>query len=225
MIRCFLAEDDPYSRSLLRGLLCELPNVEILGESASGTEALAQIPRLRPEVAFLDIAMPGLSGLEVARRLPEPKPRIVFVTVHADFALEAFDLGALHYLLKPASRVGVAKAMARLYPAQEKAWLRLPVRRRGDLHYLCPEEVDAVVADLGDCLAWTAQGPQRVEGTLAHWEERLAPHGFLRVHRNALARLAAVRELRADGSLILPTGALDVGRRRVEALRQALAGR
>lgn len=223
MIRCVLAEDDPFSLRLLRRLLEELPDVEVVGEAATGPEAIALVARFQPDLALLDIDLPGCPGLEVARQLPRSGPRVVFVTAHPDFALEAFDVGALHYLLKPVTRVGLARALSRLYPARAEAWLRLPVRHRGDLAYLRPEGVDALVADLGDCLAWTAEGPQRVEGTLAHWEERLEPHGFLRIHRNALVRLAAVTGLRADGRVVVPSGALDVSRRRLEALQEALA--
>jgi len=131
----------------------------------------------------------------------------------------------VHYLLKPISRVGLAQALGRIRPQDDplqQGWLRLPVRRRTGTRLLRPEEVEALVADLGDAVAWTAEGRLPVDGSLAHWEERLRNHGFLRVHRNALVRLEAIRELSADDELVLPTGRLAVSRRRLEEVRRAL---
>lgn len=85
-----------------------------------------------------------------------------------------------------------------------------------------PRTLEALLADLGDCLVWTAEGSQRVEGTLAHWEERLAGHGFLRVHRNALVRLGAIREVTDGDELVLPSGRLQVSKRRIEEVRRAM---
>lgn len=82
--------------------------------------------------------------------------------------------------------------------------------------------VSALVADLGDCEAWTLKGKVHLDGTLAQWEERLAGAGFLRVHRNALVRLGAVRELSEQGEVLLPQGIIPVSRRRLEDLKRAL---
>jgi DNA-binding LytR/AlgR family response regulator len=87
---------------------------------------------------------------------------------------------------------------------------------------LRPEEVEALVADLGDCVAWTRDGRLPVDGTLAHWEERLADHGFVRVHRNALVRLEAVREVTVEDELVLGTGRLAISRRRMDEVRRVL---
>jgi DNA-binding LytR/AlgR family response regulator len=225
MIRVLVAEDEPASRSLLVGYLRELPGVEVVGEACHGAEALEMALRLKPDACFLDIQMPGLTGTEVAASLPDPRPRLVFVTAFPQHAVEAFRLRAVHYLLKPVSRVDVAQALARLYPeapAASREWLRIPVRCRGDLRLLAPESIEALVADLGDCLALSGEGHLRVEGTLAQWEERLAGHGFFRIHRNALVRLAAVQSLTEDGVLRLPSGTLTLSRRRRVALEAAL---
>jgi DNA-binding LytR/AlgR family response regulator len=225
VIRVLVAEDEPASRRLLVGYLRELPGVEVLGEASHGAEALDLAGRLRPDALFLDIDMPGLTGMELAAVLPAPIPRIVFVTAHPQYAVEAFRLGAAHYLLKPVTRVDVAQALARLFPQEATTrpeWLRIPVRERQGLRMLPPGDVEALVADLGDCLALTADGRLRVEGTLAQWEERLEPVGFFRIHRNALVRLAAVRGLTDGDEVVLPSGTLLLSRRRREALEQAL---
>jgi len=225
VIRIVVVEDEPLARQHLVDLLEELPGTEVVAQAANGREGLAAIAAHRPDAVFLDIEMPGITGTELMHLLPEPRPALVFVTAYPQHALEAFAGGAVHYLLKPISRVGLAQALGRIRPQDDplqQGWLRLPVRRRTGTRLLRPEEVEALVADLGDAVAWTAEGRLPVDGSLAHWEERLRNHGFLRVHRNALVRLEAIRELSADDELVLPTGRLAVSRRRLEEVRRAL---
>lgn len=225
MIRIVVVEDEPLARRHLVELLGELPGVTVVAEAENGRLGLAAIAAHHPDVVFLDIEMPGIKGTELMHLLPEPRPGIVFVTAYPQHAIEAFAGGATHYLLKPITRVGVAQALSRIRPREEpvqKEWLRIPVRRKGALRLLRPEEVEALVADLGDCLAWTSEGRLPVDGSLAHWEERLAESGFLRVHRNALVRLDAIREMTGDDDLVLATGRLGISRRRMEDLRKAL---
>jgi len=222
MIRAVVIEDDARSRALLASYLQELPGLEVVGEAADGLEGRNLIEGLRPDAVFLDVELPGLSGPRLAQSLIEPRPALVFVTAHAEHAVEAFRLGAVHYLMKPVNRVELAQALTRLYPSQgRREWLRIPARIRGQLRLLDPQEVEALVADLGDCQAWTSEGVLRVEGTLAQWEERLAPVGFLRVHRNALVRLESIQGLE-DGILTLPRGSLPLSRRRREEVERAL---
>lgn len=225
MIRIVVVEDEPLARQHLVELLGELPGVAVVAAAENGRLGLAAIAEHRPDAIFLDIEMPGIKGTELMHMLPEPRPALVFVTAYPQHALEAFAGGAVHYLLKPISRVGVAQALSRIRPKDEplqKEWLRLPVRKKGTTRLLRPEEVEALVADLGDCVAWTPEGRLPVDGTLSHWEERLADRGFLRVHRNALVRLDAVREMTADDELVLATGRLAISRRRMEEVRRAL---
>ncbi len=225
MIRIVVVEDEPLARQHLVELLGELPGVGVVASAENGRLGLAAIAEHRPDAVFLDIEMPGIKGTELMHMLPEPRPSLVFVTAYPQHALEAFAGGAVHYLLKPISRVGVAQALSRIRPKDEplqKEWLRIPVRKKGTTRLLRPEDVEALVADLGDCVAWTPEGRLPVDGTLAHWEERLSDHGFMRVHRNALVRLEAVREMTAEDELVLPTARLAISRRRMEEVRRAL---
>jgi DNA-binding LytR/AlgR family response regulator len=225
MIRIVVIEDEPLAREHLVDLLSELPGVAVVASAENGRLGLAAIAEYRPDAVFLDIEMPSIKGTELMHMLPEPRPSLVFVTAYPQHAIEAFAGGAVHYLLKPISRVGVAQALSRIRPKDEplqKEWLRIPVRKKGTTRLLRPEEVEALVADLGDCAAWTKDGRLPVEGTLAHWEERLVDHGFTRVHRNALVRLDAVREMTAGDELVLATGRLAISRRRMEEVRRAL---
>ena len=225
MIRVVVVEDEPLALRHLVKMLEELPGVRVVAEASHGLEGLRAIQEARPDAVFLDIRMPGLDGLELMRLLPEPRPALIFTTAHKDHALDAFEGGAIHYLLKPISRVGVAQALSRVRPAQDplqQEWLRIPVRLKGSRRLLRLDEVDALVADLGDCLAWTSEGRLRVEGTLGHWEERLAGSGFRRVHRNALVRLEAVREVSENDELVLPSGRLAIAKRRMDEIKRIL---
>lgn len=225
MIRIVVVEDEPLARQHLVELLSELPGVAVVAATENGRLGLAAISEHRPEAVFLDIEMPGIKGTELMHMLPEPRPALVFVTAYPQHAVEAFAGGAVHYLLKPISRVGVAQALSRIRPKDEplqREWLRIPVRRKGSMRLLRPEEVEALVADLGDCVAWTAEGRLPVDGTLNHWEDRLSDHGYLRVHRNALVRLEAVREVTSEDELVLGSGRLPISRRRMEEVRRAL---
>ena len=227
MIKIVVVEDEPLARTHLVEILGELPGVEVVAAEENGRQGLATIARLRPDAVFLDIEMPGIKGTELIHLLPEPRPGVVFVTAYPEHAVAAFAAGAVHYLLKPISRITVAQALSRIRPKdepQQRDWLRLPVRRRDGTRLLRPEEVQALVADLGDCVAWTGEGRLPVDGSLAHWEERLSGHRFLRVHRNALVSLDAVREMTADDELILDSGRIAISRRRMEEVRKALLG-
>lgn len=225
MIRIVVVEDEPLAREHLVELLSELPGVTVVASAENGRLGLVAIAELQPDAVFLDIEMPGIKGTELMHMLPEPRPSLVFVTAYPQHAIEAFAGGAVHYLLKPISRVNVAQAISRIRPKDEplqKEWLRLPVRKKGTTRLLRPEEVEALVADLGDCVAWTRDGRLPVDGTLTHWEERLADLGFMRVHRNALVRLEAVREVTAEDELVLATGRITISRRRMDDVRRSL---
>ena len=225
MIRIVVVEDEPLARAHLVDLLGELPGVAVVAAAENGRLGLAAVAEHRPDAVFLDIEMPGIKGTELIHMLPEPRPGVVFVTAYPEHAVDAFAAGAVHYLLKPISRIGVAQALSRLRPRDEplqKEWLRLPVRKRDGTRLLRPEEVEALVADLGDCLAWTREGRLPVDGSLGHWESRLGDHGFMRVHRNALVKLDAVREVTAECELVLASGRLAISRRRMDEVRKAL---
>jgi DNA-binding LytR/AlgR family response regulator len=225
MIRIVVIEDEPLAREHLVELLLELPGVVVMASAENGRLGLAAIAEHQPDAVFLDIEMPGIKGTELMHMLPAPRPGLVFVTAYPQHAVEAFAGGAVHYLLKPISRVNVAQAISRIRPKDEplqQEWLRLPVRKKGTTRLLRPEEVEALVADLGDCVAWTTDGRLPVDGTLIHWEERLVDHGFMRAHRNALVRLDAVREVTTEDELVLATGRIAISRRRMDEVRRSL---
>jgi two-component system LytT family response regulator len=118
MIRTLIVDDEEPARDRLRQLLSSIDDVNIVGEAEDGEQAIQQILELRPDLVFLDIQMPACSGLEVAASLPSPRPRIIFCTAFDQYAVDAFELHAIDYLLKPVSRARLADALSRARQAQ-----------------------------------------------------------------------------------------------------------
>ena len=114
MIRAVLVDDEEPARERLRRLLSEVPDVDIAGEADDGERAMEEIARLAPDVVFLDIQMPGCTGMEVAASLPSPRPHIIFCTAFDQYAVDAFELSAVDYLLKPINRARLAQALDRV---------------------------------------------------------------------------------------------------------------
>jgi len=114
MIRVLLVDDEQLARGRLRELLRPIPDVVVVGEATDGEEAIQKVVELRPELVLLDIQMPGISGLEVAACLPRPRPKIIICTAFDQYAVDAFELHATDYLLKPINRVRLARAIERI---------------------------------------------------------------------------------------------------------------
>ncbi len=245
-VTAFIADDEPVARAGLRHLLRGLPWLHCVGEAADGPAALAEIQRLKPELVFLDIQMPGLLGTEVLRRLAEAgtPPLVIFTTAHAEHAITAFELGALDYLLKPfgAERLNatlervraalgepVPPALKRLAELLGRGPLtRLFVRSGAAIVPVAVSEVSHFEA-VGDYVAVHAGGAEHLlHLALARLEDRLDAERWMRIHRGCIVNLDAVARFRrlANGQLSaeLKDGrALMVSRSRSQALR-GLAG-
>jgi DNA-binding LytR/AlgR family response regulator len=216
-LRLLIADDEPPLRDWLRRLLAEVaPNAEIVAEAGDGDTALAQIEALRPDVAFLDIRMPGLSGLEVAARATAPC-RIVFVTAYDEFAVQAFEQAAVDYLLKPVTAERLARTIERLQtsPAPDQAALlrellaRLDSPRLQTLRWLrvgngeAVEMLDVNTVDrfeAADKYTTVHAGPREwlIRTPLKELERQLDGEAFWRVHRGTLLRVAAIRRVQRD---------------------------
>jgi two-component system, LytTR family, response regulator len=237
-MRVLIADDEAPARARLRQLLTAHSDVEVAGEAATGPEAMDMAAQLHPDVLLLDIQMPGASGIDVAACLPEPRPRIVFCTAYDQHAVDAFELEAVDYLLKPVSRARLAQALDRVRGASHAAAApaasalhpeRFLCRSAG--HYvvvgearvLCFRSEDGLTRLVADGAAYW------LDPTLNDLEQRLDPTRFFRVSRAALVRLAAVVELHpmpgGSGELVLKNGErLEVSRRRYRDLVLALGG-
>jgi two-component system, LytTR family, response regulator len=130
-MKALVIDDERLARLELRRLLAAHPAVEIAGEARDGEEALAMIAKLEPDVIFLDIQMPGMSGFDLLERL-EDLPQVIFTTAYDEYALKAFEVNALDYLLKPVAPARLAAALARVRPRTEPARLEQVFVRDGD---------------------------------------------------------------------------------------------
>jgi two-component system LytT family response regulator len=211
----FIAEDEPLAREVLRDAIYTHAGLRLVGEAADGAAALAQINLLRPDVVFMDIQMPEMTGLEVLRRL-DCAPHIVFTTAYDQYAVTAFELNAVDYLLKPFTRARFDAAVARLLePVQAapeamgaalaQAVSRTPgrlerilVRDRGRIFPLSLNEIEYLKAD-AKYTAIAARGQTfLVRIGISELEAQLDPARFIRIHRSALVNLDFVDSMKAD---------------------------
>jgi two-component system response regulator AlgR len=248
-LRVLLVDDEALARLRLRGLVQALadPVCTVVGEAGDADEALMQLRQLAADVVLLDIRMPGRDGLRLAAALKSlsSPPAVVFVTAHAEHALKAFELEALDYLTKPVRRDRLAAALLRVQqrvaqragvaPAAPAERPMLVLTERGRVLRLPLAEVLYFKADQKYVTVRTASHVHIIDDALSDLEQRVG-EGFLRVHRNALVALQAIRalELRPgdDGEggsegwavRVAPLDEwLAVSRRQVAAVRAALA--
>lgn len=222
-IRTLIVDDEPLARDRLRGFLKAEPAIELIGECGTGPEAIALITTAAPDLVFLDMQMPGCDGLEVIERLPaEKRPAIIFATAHEKFAVDAFDLEAVDYLLKPFDRDRLQQAIRRaqdfLQPQRPPGVIpvatpnpdRITVKTDGRLVFLKPEEIVWVEAADNYVMLHLVSGRLMLRETMTAIEARLGPQGFARVNRSAIVNLDQVREIQpaqhGDHQVVLRDG-------------------
>jgi two-component system LytT family response regulator len=219
-MRVIIVDDELLARAVLREYLADHPDVEIVGECANGFEAVKAIAELAPELVFLDIQMPKLDGFEVVE-LAGAKTQYVFVTAYDQFALRAFEVHALDYLLKPFSRERLEQALAHararlgspqaataameaVAAASEAAQRRAPlarilIRDGTRVQVVMAASIDYIEAQ-DDYVQVVAAGKAWLKSQrLAELEEQLDPGGFLRVHRSYIVSLAAIERIEPSG--------------------------
>jgi two-component system LytT family response regulator len=245
-LRTLIVDDEFPARERLKRLLADIEGVELIGEAASGIQTVEMIERERPDLVLLDIQMPGLDGFEVIEALEDPPP-VIFVTAYDEYAIRAFEVNALDYLLKPFSRERLAKAIrraqealaeekdfaARLGPlleslaAQGQYLARLAVRDRDRIRVLDVGEVDWIGIEGEQVMVHARDQAYPVRRTLTELEARLDPACFFRAHRSAIVNLDRVKEVipwfKGSHKLRLTTGAeVELSRARARALRKLL---
>lgn len=205
-MRVLIVDDEAIARQVLREYLEEMEGVEIVGEAATGLEAVERIARLKPDVALVDIQMPEMDGFTVARNLTgRSLPVLIYVTAFPQHALRAFESGAVDYLLKPVrqDRLAAALEKARIQlagltpetPAPPER-LRKVVGRQGEqFHMLDTSEVVAFQADGELVYVLTANARYFANSSLRGLEERLDPGQFRRVHRKTLINVDHIRTI------------------------------
>ena len=243
-LKVLIVDDEPLARSRLRRLLgqCTAPAAEVVAEAANATDALQWLGRGPVDLALLDIHMPGADGLKLAQRLRErpDAPRVVFVTAHAQHALQAFEVEAVDYLTKPVRLERLQASLAKVQrqqpvrPAPEAADEALLIQDRGRTERVPLAEVLYFKAELKYVTVRTATRSYILDGSLNELEAQHA-RLFIRVHRNALVARRAMRALEkhmdpeeGEGWAVRLTGLDDellaVSRRQLPAVREALTG-
>lgn len=222
-LRTLIVDDEPLARERLRSFLVGEPDVELVGECGDGPAAIATIRHDRPDVVFLDLQMPGCDGLKVVAELPEGnRPAIVFATAHEQFAVDAFELEAVDYLLKPFDRERLRQALRRVRTVlRRRAGLddpggeggaaeRVAVKADGRIVFLAPVEVIRVEAADNYVILHLASGRLMVRETMSAIEARLGPRLFARINRSAIVQVAQIREIQpaqhGDYSVVLRDG-------------------
>lgn len=247
-IRTWIVDDEPLARERVRTLLVGDPEIQVAGESANGADAARDLVLHRPELLFLDIQMPELDGFELLRSLtPDATPTVVFVTAYDQYALRAFEVHAIDYLLKPYDRERFERALARakatvrarrateidrrleaLLSEVRREPRRIAVQVDGNVLLLRHEEIDWIEASGNYVKLHLGKRSLLHREPLKDFEARLDPARFLRIHRSMLVNLDRIRQLQPwfNGGLmvILEDGTeLQASRSAAERLRERFA--
>jgi len=221
-MRILVVDDEPPARERLKRLLADIEDVALIGEAEDGAQAVEMIGRERPDLVLLVVRMPGLDGFGVIEALADPPP-VVFVTAYDEYAIRAFEVNALDYLLKPFSRerletaihraqefsseegrIGASTAerfatqlapLLRSLADQGRYLTRLAVRDRDCIRVLDVGEVDWIGVEGEQVIVHAGEGAYPIRRTLAELEARLDPAHFFRAHRSAIVNLDRVQEI------------------------------
>lgn len=215
-LRILIADDERPAREFLKNLLREFENVTFVGEAENGAEAVEKIRELKPDLALLDLQMPEMSGFDVVKNLAEKEtPFIAFVTAHDEFAVQAFEINAIDYLLKPVENQRLAETLKRVSERRNETknrnedisnlrtavqnyeqnfygekLERIPIKKRGEIILVPVPEIASIIAD-GELLHITTDRNQKyvINFRLKDLEARLDAEKFVRLSRGALANL------------------------------------
>ena len=208
-LKIVLVDDEPLAIERLETLCDRIADVEVVGTADHGEAALDVIGKAKPDLVLLDLTMPGLDGIEVARRLAreDDPPAIIFVTAHESFAVEAFDLDAVDYVLKPVAAERLERAIGRALAkrgeeprASDSHWLQeLWVPHRSELVRVSVCDVTRIDAERDYVRLYVADKTYLLLQTIAGLEQKLDPEDFIRIHRSTILRKNHIAGLRHDG--------------------------
>lgn len=230
-IRTMIVDDEPLAIERLQMLCAREPRIALVGTASDGEAALRLIEGLKPDLVMLDIAMPLLDGIGVARAVGRMgmRPAVIFVTAFEGFAVEAFDLAAVDYMLKPVAHDRLSRAIDRVEAALRN---RLPegeaaaepqhewaeefwVPHRSELIRLAADQIDRIEAERDYMRLHVGQHSYLLHQTISSLEERLDPQQFVRLHRSHIVRRDHIARLRHDGSGVWFAALADGGEIRI----------
>lgn len=230
MIRTLIIDDVQLARERLKRCLADEPDVEIVGECENGTEAVASIRELSPDLIFLDVQMPALDGFGVLDAFKgERTPAVIFVTAYNEYAIQAFDVNALDYLLKPVDCTRLSKAVERAkaqitqpnFDIRFRAMLediksssrflkRLTIKLTGHTILLPTDEIDWIESWGNYMKVHAGRDTHLIRGTMQSLEAKLDPEKFVRVHRSAIVNIEKIKEIyprsNGDQDIVLQNG-------------------
>ena len=237
--RVLIVDDEPIARRGIRRFLAKHNDIEIVGEAANGISAVEQINELQPDIVFLDVQMPDLDGFGVIENVETsgPAPVYVFVTAYDAYALRAFEVHAVDYLLKPYDKERFAKALVHARQVLDRRGKanrglellleslrtlrpleRFVVKDKKRIFFVSVSDVLWIEAAGNYACIHTASDSHLLRETLAHLEEKLAPHNFIRVRKSAIVNGACISEIRPmfDGvyDIVLAEGRVVTSSRR-----------
>ncbi|MTI80012.1 MAG: response regulator transcription factor [Firmicutes bacterium] len=197
-MRVIIADDNTTELNLLRQFLYKEQDVNVISEETNGDDALKNIDKFKPDVAFLDISMPGLSGIKIAKRI-STDIFVVFITAHQDYALDAFELGSVDYILKPVTYGRIEKSLSRIrrYMSNKQNIQKLSINIKGQLIAI---DINKIVfiekMPLQKKLKiYTKDKEYVVSGNLKNFEEQLKDYSFIRSHKSYLININMVNKL------------------------------
>ena len=211
MIRCLIVDDEPLAQDLLQDYLADFPDIEVLGKFNDGFEAFKAIGELKPDLLFLDIEMPKITGFELLELLENP-PKVIFTTAYDSYAIKAFELQAIDYLLKPFSKDRLAQAIRRSIEETglstqakmgkvredlpEDGFLKRVVVKTGNrIEVINANNIVSFSSD-GDYVRINSEGKVYLKlGTMAYYEKMLDPHAFIRIHRSHLVNISVISKI------------------------------
>jgi two-component system response regulator AlgR len=210
-LRTLLVDDEPLAIERMQILCARTDGIDLIGTAQDGEAALRLVEALQPELLLLDISMPGMDGMEVAQALEGVTlaPAIIFVTAFDQFAVEAFNVAAVDYLLKPVAQDRLEKALERVTekvrapeseggeasPWTEEFW----VPHRSEVIRIASDDIDRVEAERDYMRLHIGERSYLLHQTISNLEERLDPARFIRVHRSAILNRDKIAKLRHDG--------------------------
>lgn len=230
MIRTLVADDEVLARQKLRQLLCAEQDIEIVGECATASETIQLVGATSPELLFLDIRMPDMDGFDVIDALSShqdvPLPHIIFTTAYDKYAVRAFEIQAVDYLLKPFASERLRSAVQRVRelaansehlpgmqaeaPNGHLYTSRIVFKSRGRILFLSVEDIRWIAAEENYVRIHTGNESHLLRETMARLETRLDPNIFLRVHRSSMVNLHHVKEVKSendgDATVIMKDG-------------------
>jgi len=205
MIKVFLVEDEPPAMRKLERMVAAESDLEICGAASTCAEAILRFAGANPQLAILDIRLPDGTGFEILQALEEPRDlQVIFLTAYDEYAVQAFGVAALDYLLKPVSQERFSQAIGRVRerlaapaPQPETKYVRrFLVERRKAAYFLPVDSIRHIAADRNYALLYSDSGEFTLRTTMHALEKRLDPAEFARASRSAIVRVAAIREVR-----------------------------